>query len=150
MGGLEFRLIQGIWYRIRFIWIQQDCWVLAHHSSCELQLAYLYVACGGTLHNNDPVLKPNAHTFTFQSDNSHLKCLLQAEHRVWRLGSDLISPHGHVYMRYLGVMIKYIPPRWSLQVDAGVVVGWKSRWRWLCGATAALMSQRQRREVHAV
>ena len=46
---------------------------------------------------------------------------------VWRLGSDLITPCRYVYMRYWGVMIKYIHPRQSLQVDAGVVVGLKDQ-----------------------
>ena len=65
----------------------------------------------------------------FQSDNSRLKCLLQQQSivRVWRLGSDLITPRRYVYMRYWGVMIKYSPPRRSLQVDAGVVVGLKEQ-----------------------
>ena len=45
--------------------------------------------------------------------------------RVWHLGSDLITLLRYVYMRYWGVMIKYIPPTQSLQVDAGMVVGLK-------------------------
>ena len=30
--------------------------------------------------------------------------------RVWRSGSDLITPRRYVYMRYRGVTIEYIPP----------------------------------------
>ena len=41
----------------------------------------------------------------------------KAEHvRVWHLGSDLITPHRYVYMRYWGVMTIYFPKRawiWS-------------------------------------
>ena len=56
----------------------------------------------------------------------------KAEHWVWRPGSDLITPRRCVYMRYWGVMINYILLRQSMQVDAGVEVGWKSRQRYLC------------------
>ena len=67
--------------------------------------------------------------------------------RVWRLGSDLITPHRYVYMRYWGVMIKYIPPRQSLQVDAGVVVGLKEQIVMLVQGGSWMTSQRERREI---
>ena len=62
-----------------------------------------------------------------QSDNSHLKCLLEQQNivGVWRLASDPITPHWYVYTdmfihRYWGVMSRtsWTPSR-SLQVDAG-------------------------------
>ena len=61
--------------------------------------------------------------------------------RLRHLGSDLITPRRYVYMRYWGVMIKYIPPGQSLQVDAGMVVGLKVQ------AAMTLTSQRERREI---
>lgn len=39
-----------------------------------------------------------------QSDNSHLKCLLELQNivRVWHPASDLIIPHRYVYTETLG------------------------------------------------